>query len=54
MDAVVIGDKENVDAMLWEEAERKGYSDDSSYQGSIAFNGAAPSIGRFLQVPHQS
>lgn len=42
-DAVAAGDMEKVDAMLREEAARKGYSENSDYQGSLAFNGAAPS-----------
>lgn len=49
-DAVAAGDAEKVDAMLREEAARKGYSEDSSYQGSIAFNGAAPSRNGYFET----
>lgn len=48
--AVAAGDMEKVDAMLREEAMKKGYSDDSSYQGSIAFNGAAPSKNGYFDT----
>lgn len=46
-DAVAAGDMEKVDAMLREEAARKGYSDNVDYQGSLAFNGAAPSVNGY-------
>ena len=49
-DAVAAGDKEKVDAMLREEADRKGYSEDSEYQGSKAFNGAAPSKNAYFET----
>lgn len=49
-DAVAAGDKEKVDAMLREEADRKGYTDDSEYQGSKAFNGAAPSKNGYFET----
>lgn len=42
-EAVKAGNIDKARAMLAEEAERKGYSKDSSYQGSLAFNGVAPS-----------
>ena len=42
-DAVARGDFETAERMLAEEAERKGYSLDSPYQGESAFNGKAPS-----------
>ena len=42
-DAVARGDIETAERMLAEEAERKGYSLDSPYQGESAFNGKAPS-----------
>lgn len=41
-DAVARGDIETAERMLAEEAERKGYSLDSPYQGESAFNGKAP------------
>lgn len=40
--AVESGDMEKAQAMVNEEAERKGYSSSSSYQGTSAFNGSAP------------
>ena len=42
MMAVESGDMEKAQAMVNEEAERKGYSSSSSYQGTSAFNGSAP------------
>lgn len=41
-EAVERGDTKKVQRMLEEEAERKGYSSLSDYQGTSAFNGAAP------------
>ena len=49
-EAVAAGDMEKVDKMLREEAKKKGYSDDSSYQGSLAFNGAAPSKNAYFET----
>lgn len=49
-EAVAAGDTEKVDAMLREEARRKGYSEDTSYQGSLAFNGAAPSKNGYFET----
>ncbi|MBO7645885.1 MAG: hypothetical protein J6S52_02620, partial [Prevotella sp.] len=49
-DAVAAGDMEKVDAMLREEAARKGYSDNVDYQGSLAFNGAAPSRNGYFET----
>lgn len=43
--AVEQGDMKTARKMLAEEAERKGYSTESDYQGTSAFNGAAPSGG---------
>ncbi len=40
--AVESGDTEKAMQMLAEEAERKGYTSNSDYQGTSAFNGAAP------------
>ena len=40
--AVETGDTEKAMQMLKEEAERKGYTSNSDYQGTSAFNGAAP------------
>ena len=49
-DAVAAGDMEKVDAMLREEAKMKGYSEDSSYQGTTAFNGTAPSKNAYFDT----
>ena len=42
LDAVNRGDMETAQRMVNEAAEAAGYSTDSSYQGTSAFNGAAP------------
>lgn len=47
-EAVAAGDMEKVDAMLREEAARKGYTPDSDYQGTSAFNGAAPARNAYF------
>lgn len=49
-EAVAAGDKEKVDAMLRAEAKKKGYTPDSDYQGSLAFNGAAPSRNAYFET----
>ena len=49
-EAVAAGDKEKIDAMLREEMRRKGYADNSDYQGSKAFNGAAPSSNAYFET----
>ena len=46
-DAVARGDMETAERMLAEEAARKGYMMESDYQGTSAFNGAAPSDGYY-------
>ena len=48
-DAVARGDIETAERMLAEEAERKGYSLDSPYQGESAFNGKAPSDSEYYE-----
>lgn len=40
--AIEAGDMETVQRLVNEQAERKGYVDNSDYQGTSAFNGAAP------------
>ena len=50
IDAVLAGDTEKVDAMIREEAERKGYNLRNDYQGSLAFNGAAPSKNGYFET----
>ena len=52
-EAVARGDREKVDKMLRAEAERKGYKDDVSYQGSLAFNGAAPSRNAYYETKEE-
>ncbi len=51
--AVEQGDWDKVDTMLREEARLRGYSPDTSYQGSIAFNGAAPSKNVYFDTREQ-
>lgn len=49
LSAVERGDMETAQRMVDEAAKKAGYTNDSSYQGSLAFNGAAPSSnGYFL------
>jgi hypothetical protein len=43
MDAVEAGDMETAQRMVLEAARLAGYDSNSDYQGSLAFNGAAPS-----------
>lgn len=45
LEAVERGDMETVQRMVNEAAERAGYNADSDYQGTSAFNGAAPYNG---------
>lgn len=51
--AVENNDIETIQRLLSEEAERKGYSKDSSYQGSLAFNGAAPSQNAYFETKEE-
>ena len=48
-DAVARGDMETAERMLAEEAARKGYMMESDYQGTSAFNGAAPSENGYYE-----
>ena len=48
-DAVARGDMETTERMLAEEAARKGYMMESDYQGTSAFNGAAPSENGYYE-----
>ena len=48
--AVESGDTEKAMQMLAEEAERKGYTSNSDYQGTSAFNGAAPYRNRYFDT----
>ena len=49
-DAVKRGDMETVRRMEREVYERMGYSKDSGYQGTSAFNGAAPSRNAYFET----
>ena len=49
-DAVKRGDMKTARRMEREVYERMGYSDDSSYQGTSAFNGAAPSRNAYFET----
>lgn len=51
--AVENNDTETIQRLLSEEAERKGYSNDSSYQDSLAFNGAAPSQNAYFETKEE-
>gem|GEM_PF-1460065 len=50
MEAVKRGDMATAQKMLAEEAERKGYTTESDYQGTLAFNGAAPSSNAYYET----
>ena len=49
LDAVERGDMETAQRMVNEAAEKAGYSSNSDYQGTSAFNGAAPYGNDFFQ-----
>lgn len=51
--AVENNDTETIQRLLSEEAERKGYSKDSSYQGSLAFNGSAPYQNAYFETKEE-
>lgn len=53
MDAVNRGDMETAQRMVNEAAERADYFSDSSYQGSLAFNGAAPNNNGYYETKEQ-
>ena len=50
LDAVKRGDMESAQRMVNEAAEHAGYLPDTSYQGSLAFNGAAPSSNVYFET----
>ena len=52
-DAVKRGDKDAYLKMLRDVAARRGYSDDSSYQGTSAFNGAAPGRNAYFETKQE-
>ena len=49
--AVEGGDIDTAIKMLEDEAKAKGYSPNSDYQGSMAFNGSAPSRNDYFYPP---
>lgn len=53
MEAVEKGDLETAQRMVNEVAERTGYNADSKYQGSLAFNGAAPSSNGWFETKEE-
>lgn len=50
MDAVKRGDMETAQRMVNDAAEKSGYNIPSDYQGSLAFNGAAPSKNAYFDT----
>lgn len=53
LDAVERGDMETAQRMVLEAAKRAGYLSDTSYQGSLAFNGAAPVENDYFETKVQ-
>ncbi len=53
LDAVKRGDMETARRMVNEAAEQAGYSANSDYQGSLAFNGAAPSKNGYYDTKEE-
>ena len=53
LEAVERGDMETAQRMVLEAAERTGYLSDTSYQGSLAFNGAAPMANAYFDTKEQ-
>ena len=53
LDAVGRGDMETAQRMVLEAAKRAGYLSDTSYQGSLAFNGAAPVENDYFETKEQ-
>jgi hypothetical protein len=53
LDAVERGDMETAQRMVMEAAEKVGYIADTSYQGSLAFNGAAPMANDYFETKDQ-
>ena len=50
LDAVERGDMETAQRMVMEAAKLAGYSDNTDYQGSLAFNGAAPMANDYFET----
>jgi hypothetical protein len=53
LDAVERGDMETAQRMVDEVAERTGYNSSNDYQGSLAFNGAAPSKNGYYETKEE-
>ena len=53
LDAVVRGDMAMAQRMVQEAAEHAGYLPDTSYQGSLAFNGAAPTSNVYFETKEE-
>ncbi len=53
LEAVERGDMATAQRMVLEAAERTGYLSDTSYQGSLAFNGAAPMANAYFDTKEQ-
>ena len=53
LEAVERGDMETAQRMVLAAAERTGYLSDTSYQGSLAFNGAAPMANAYFDTKEQ-
>lgn len=53
LDAVERGDMQTAQRMVLEAAKRAGYLSDTSYQGSLAFNGAAPVENDYFETKEQ-
>lgn len=53
LEAVRNGDLDKAQRMVVEAAKVKGYNSNSNYQGSLAFNGAAPSSNAFFETKEE-
>ncbi len=53
LDAVARGDMAMAQRMVQEAAEHAGYLPDTSYQGSLAFNGAAPTSNVYFETKEE-
>ena len=53
LDAVKRGDMETAQRMVEEAAEHAGYTTNMGYQGSLAFNGAAPAANAFFETKEE-
>ena len=53
LDAVERGDLATAQQMVMEAAKMAGYDTDTSYQGSLAFNGAAPDANAYFETKEE-